>query len=401
MSGGRPITIRSPARDAIVEWFKGSGLVPFLAPARRAGARSSISLRYTASRRDGLSGRFGRHGVAAFSAPVHRRRSLSPAPTCAPPIDRPRAAPRHTAVAAGRRQSLVGARAQAHAGLREACEACGKSGAAELSRVVAASEFAASVLIQDPGRSSWVNEHWAPARRERRERRTRAAAPARRRERPRRSGSCGGGGGAKCCASPGATSPVAAAVRETLRDVSALADACIRAALAVRAGAAAGHLRRAARRGSGRRAELIVRRHGQARRPRAEFLLRHRPRASCSTARGETDGAARRSTIEDYFTALGARAHPPARRAHRGWLRVPGRHAPAAVRRQRTAGGEPRLARGLPAAAWPRLGALRLDQGARHRRRARPTRRANQEFVRPFVYRRYLDFGVFESLARA
>ena len=35
---------------------------------------------------------------------------------------------------------------------------------------------------------------------------------------------------------------------------------------------------------------------------------------------------------------------------------------------------------------------------ARADRRRRRLRRANQEFVRPFVYRRYLDFGVFESL---
>ena len=38
-----------------------------------------------------------------------------------------------------------------------------------------------------------------------------------------------------------------------------------------------------------------------------------------------------------------------------------------------------------------------MDQGARHRRSGRYAA-AYQEFVRPFVYRRYLDFGVFESL---
>ena len=45
--------------------------------------------------------------------------------------------------------------------------------------------------------------------------------------------------------------------------------------------------------------------------------------------------------------------------------------------------------------ARPRLGTLRVDQGARRRRRCRLAIQA--ESVRPFV-QRYLDFGVFESL---
>ena len=51
----------------------------------------------------------------------------------------------------------------------------------------------------------------------------------------------------------------------------------------------------------------------------------------------------------------------------------------------------------LSAAARSRLGALCLCQGARdHRRGAFPC--AVRRVLRPFVYRRYLDFSVFESL---
>jgi len=56
------------------------------------------------------------------------------------------------------------------------------------------------------------------------------------------------------------------------------------------------------------------------------------------------------------------------------------------------------LLRGLPAAPRARLGALRVRQGPPGHaadRYAEITRR-----IRPFVYRRYLDYGVFESLRR-
>ena len=59
-------------------------------------------------------------------------------------------------------------------------------------------------------------------------------------------------------------------------------------------------------------------------------------------------------------------------------------------------------ARGLPAGAGPRVGALRLAEeprrrAARERRRAAARRRC-ASLVLPFVYRRYLDYGVFEAL---
>ena len=91
---------------------------------------------------------------------------------------------------------------------------------------------------------------------------------------------------------------------------------------------------------------------------------------------------------------------PPAGRAHRRRQRVPRRHAAAALRRQRAADRERRVPRRLPADPRPRLGAIRVGQGARHHRRRLPTSSIHAESVRPFVYRRYLDFGVFESAAR-
>ena len=80
------------------------------------------------------------------------------------------------------------------------------------------------------------------------------------------------------------------------------------------------------------------------------------------------------------------------------WLRAARRHAAAAVRRQRAAGGELRLLRGLPAAPWARLGALRVREGARRSPRGALRRAIQAHAIRPFVYRRYLDYGVFESL---
>ncbi len=78
---------------------------------------------------------------------------------------------------------------------------------------------------------------------------------------------------------------------------------------------------------------------------------------------GATDGPEAIAN-QEYFTRLAQRLVHAARRADRGRLRVPGRHAAAAVRRQRPGGLERGGARGLPADPWPRLGALRVGQGA-------------------------------------
>ena len=85
--------------------------------------------------------------------------------------------------------------------------------------------------------------------------------------------------------------------------------------------------------------------------------------------------------------------------ADRRGVRVARRHAPAA----RSATAAPLVAsfasfEDYLHAPRARLGALRLREGAR--RSPAPKRYAEVEAaaVRPFVYRRYLDFGVFESL---
>ena len=88
----------------------------------------------------------------------------------------------------------------------------------------------------------------------------------------------------------------------------------------------------------------------------------------------------------------------PARHAHGRRLRLSRRPAAAAVRRLGPRGRELRRARGLPAAARPRLGALRLRQGAARLRGRAGFNDLYRDVLRPFVYRRYLDFGVFESL---
>ncbi len=125
----------------------------------------------------------------------------------------------------------------------------------------------------------------------------------------------------------------------------------------------------------GRRGSRVHRRrHGQARRPRAEFFLRCRP--GVPLRRGRRDRRRAPHRPRGVFRTRRPRTDPPARRAHRGRFRLPGGHASAALRRQRGAGRESGVARELSAGAWPRLGALRLDQGARHHGRGGVCRRA-------------------------
>ena len=114
---------------------------------------------------------------------------------------------------------------------------------------------------------------------------------------------------------------------------------------------------------------------------------------------GETDGA-RRIENEEFFTRSGQAlirllgcAAPP-RASCSASTCACGRSATAArwsraSRRSRTT-----------CSARPRLGALRLDQGARGHRRRALRGAVSRRRVRPFVYRRYLDYGVFEACAR-
>ena len=112
---------------------------------------------------------------------------------------------------------------------------------------------------------------------------------------------------------------------------------------------------------------------------------------------GETDGA-RGIANEEFFTRLGQALVAAARGADRRGVRVPRRHAPAALRRQR--------ARWSPASPPSRITCMRHGRDWERYAyvKARPIagieRYAEVESaaVRPFVYRRYLDFGVFESL---
>ena len=94
---------------------------------------------------------------------------------------------------------------------------------------------------------------------------------------------------------------------------------------------------------------------GQARRARAQRVLGHRPHLRAS----------RRSGGPGALRARRTQADPPARHVDRGRPRVPCGHAAAALRRLRAARVQLRFSRDLLHHAGPRVGALRLDQGAR------------------------------------
>ena len=111
---------------------------------------------------------------------------------------------------------------------------------------------------------------------------------------------------------------------------------------------------------------------------------------------GETDGPAPLA-LEEYFTRQGRLVIRLLDTAHRGRLRLPRRHAAAPVRRQRPAGGELRFFEDYLAAHgrdWERYAYVK----ARAITGAALFEPLRGNVLRPFVYRRYLDFGVFESL---
>ena len=93
---------------------------------------------------------------------------------------------------------------------------------------------------------------------------------------------------------------------------------------------------------------------------------------------GETDGA-RPVSNREFFDRLGRRVIGALRRRDGRRLRLPRRHAAAALWRERTAHRSVRGARAVPDHAGPRVGALRVAQGAAADRRApRRASRARQ-----------------------
>ena len=112
---------------------------------------------------------------------------------------------------------------------------------------------------------------------------------------------------------------------------------------------------------------------------------------------GETDGA-RLDQQPGVLHAPGAGADPPARAADRGRLRVSRRSAAAPVWRQRSGGRRTRRRSRTTCRCTAATGSATPGS----RRAPSPTQAGYAELFRsaiqPFVYRRYLDFGVFESL---
>ena len=215
--------------------------------------------------------------------------------------------------------------------------------------------------------------------------------PARRRRRR----SCAAGGGASSPASPGAISPAGRTSprRSPTSRRSRMRPSSRRWRTRARTlSARYGEPRSAERRG----AAAGRHRHGQARRRGAQFLLRRRSGAAVSRARRDRR-CARASATRNSSPAW-------ARRWCGCWRRRRRRASCCAS----TCGCGPSATR----ARWWRASQFFEDYLPRHGRdweryayvKARPItapeRYAEIEAaaVRPFVYRRYLDYGVFESL---
>ena len=113
---------------------------------------------------------------------------------------------------------------------------------------------------------------------------------------------------------------------------------------------------------------------------------------------GETVGARRSISNHEYFVELGrSLIETLQRRSEEGFVfRVDMRLRP--FRPRRSPGHEFRGHGGLLPAPWPRLGALRADPYAPHGRRQGLPGRQLYDRLTPFVFRRYLDFGTLESL---
>ena len=266
------------------------------------------------------------------------------------------------------------------------------SARADLARVVAASEFAAASLIQDPHALAWLVQCAAidDARRANRSYEDAAGAAEladaqrllrewRRREMLRVAWRAITG---------------AAAARETLQDLSALADGCIRAA----ARAAQAHLGRifgAARNPTGEESSLIVLGMGKLGGGELNFSS-DIDLIFLFTAAGATDGP-RTIDNEEYFNRLGRELiRLLEARTEDGFvfrvdmrLRPFGESGPVVVSLAALDDYLEQHGRDWERYAWIKARAIVGAEAYES---------AYQEFVRPFIYRRYLDFGVFESL---
>jgi glutamate-ammonia-ligase adenylyltransferase len=277
--------------------------------------------------------------------------------------------------------------------LRATHEALAETQKEELARLIASSEFAAAALIQDPEALAWLCNNATPANARAAnadyERRAAAAATTgdaqrvlrewRRREMLRI-----------------AWRDVAghAGVAETLRALSDLADSCIRAAAA----AAQAHLRipfGRPRSAAGADAPLIVLGMGKLGGRELNFSSDIDLVFLFADA-GETDGT-RAIDNEEYFNRLGrdlirlldARTEDGFVYRVDMRLRPFGESGPLVVSLTALEDYLQQHGRDWERYAWIKARAV-VGADA--------YRAANQEFVRPFVYRRYLDFGVFESL---
>ena len=270
-------------------------------------------------------------------------------------------------------------RAQSDVALRAAYLSLPAARRDELARVVAASEFAASAMIQDPGALAWTVEHWTPV-----------AASAANADCERLAASAATAADAQQLLRRWRRREMvriawrdivaAASVRETLRDVSALADGCIRAA----SRAARAHLAVTfgiPRTVSGAEAELIVLGMGKLGGRELNFSS-DVDLVFLFEGAGETDGP-RSVDNQDYFTRLGRELIRllDARTEDGFAFRVDMRLRPFGE--CRAFGREPCLARGLSAPARTGLGAVRLDQGSRHR--GRRCLRGGKPRIRPAV----------------
>jgi [glutamine synthetase] adenylyltransferase / [glutamine synthetase]-adenylyl-L-tyrosine phosphorylase len=283
-------------------------------------------------------------------------------------------------------------RAEADETIAAAVSALDPAAKGELARVVAASEFAAAALLKDPGSLHWLRRHLEPS---------------------------GARLAAEACAQAVAAAAVVdaqrllrqwrrremlriawrdicgtASVRETLQAVSALADACIRAA----AYAAQSHLRAAygtPRGPGGEEVQLIVLGMGKLGGLELNFSS-DIDLIFLYVGAGETDGA-RAISNDEYFNRLGRELiRLLDARTEDGFvfrvdmrLRPFGESGPLVVSLASLDGYLQQHGRDWERYAWIKARAIVGAQAYES---------AYQEFVRPFIYRRYLDFGVFESL---
>jgi [glutamine synthetase] adenylyltransferase / [glutamine synthetase]-adenylyl-L-tyrosine phosphorylase len=284
-------------------------------------------------------------------------------------------------------------RASAQPALLEVLEALPASRKEELARVVAASEFAGLALIRDPEALAWVAGNLshelasvANLDYERCAREAAGVSEAQRilREWRRRA----------MLRIAWRDITAQANVRETLADLSSLADGCIRAAAA----ASRGHLREIfglPRNEGGEEVPLVVLAMGKLGGGELNFssdidLIMLFEQA------GETDGL-RKVDNEEYFNRLGREIiRLLDARTEDGFafrvdmrLRPFGESGPLVVSLAALEDYLQQHGRDWERYAWIKARAV---VGAE------AYARANQDFVRSFVYRRYLDFGVFESL---